>query len=579
MGLALLSVALSAALAPDVVYFNGKIVTVDARFSTVQAVAVRDGRFVAVGSNAAVRPLAESDTEVVDLGGKTVLPGFYDNHIHLDPDESLQRWEEGYIPAVEEWCREADTMEKLLTALSAEAARTSKGKWIRGGLTRPDWPNDKAPTRSELDSAAPENPVVLTRGPHTYILNSRALELAGIDETTPDPGGGWIVRDEKGIPTGQVLESARRVVNRAMPPSPPIEREAGLRTMRTVLRELASLGITSVNIAGVRPNRASWVQELYARWGQELPRAVMQVRLSPGHDSYDDPEEGVRKSIAEMEGLGFRTGFGDDRLELGAIKMSVDGGLSAPVFWSLAPYEERPDFFGAVRIPAEVFHPVAKRAHELGWQLGIHAMGDGAVKMVVDELEKILKASPREDHRHYLHHIAVKPPEETLRKMARLGILAASQPSFTVGLGAYAAEALDDERERTQNPTKSLLDHGIRVSYGSDSAPYGPLITLWTAVTRRGFQGRVYGLEEAVTIEEAIRLHTLEPAYLTFQESEKGSIEVGKLADMVVLGEDILEVEPDRIRSIPIEATIVGGRTIYGGLRPTSSEAPSPDSR
>jgi hypothetical protein len=579
MSLALLSFALSAALAPDVVYVNGKIVTVDSSFTMVQAVAIRDGRFVAVGSNEAVRALAGSGTAVVDLGGKTALPGFYDNHIHLDPDESLQKWEEGYIPAIEEWCRGADTMEKLLAALAAEAARSPKGEWIRGGLTRLDWPNDKIPTRWQLDSAAPENPVVLTRGPHTYILNSRALELAGIDETTPDPGGGRIVRDEKGIPMGRVLESARRMVNRVMPPSPPIEREEGLRRMKTVLGELASLGITAVNIAGVRPNRVSWVQELYERWGEELPRAVMQIRLSPGHDSYDDPEEGVRKSIAEMEGLGFRTGFGNDRLSLGAIKMSIDGGLSAPVFWSLEPYEERPDFFGAVRIPAEVFHLVAKRAHELGWQLGIHTMGDGAVKMVVDELEKILQASPREDHRHYLHHIAVKPPEETLAKMARLGILAASQPSFTVGLGAYAAEALDDERERTQNPTRSLLDHGIRVSYGSDSAPYGPLITIWTAVTRKGFQGRVYGPEEAVRVEEAIRLHTLEPAYLTFQEKEKGSIEVGKLADMVVLGEDILTVEPDRIRSIPIEATIVGGREIYERLRPTSSEAPLQGSR
>ncbi len=563
MSLAMVTFAASAALAADVVYVNGKIVTVDPAFSIAQAAAVRDGRFVAVGTNDDVRGLAGDETTVVDLRGKTMLPGFYDNHIHLDPDEALQKWEEGYIPAVEAWCREADTMEKLLAALASEAARTPEGDWIRGGLTRPDWPNDKVPTRWQLDEVAPRNPVMLTRGPHTYILNSRALELSGIDETTPDPSGGWIVRDEKGVPTGRVLESARRMVNRAMPPSPPIEREEGIGTMKTALDQLASLGITSVNIAGVRPNRVRWVQELYERWGDAIPRAVMQIRLSPGHDSYDDGGEGIRRSIAELEGLSFRTGFGNDRLELGAIKMSIDGGLSAPVFWSLEPYEERPDFFGAVRIPAEIFHPVARRAHELGWQLGIHAMGDGAVKMVVDELERILEASPRSDHRHYLHHIAVKPPEETIRKMARLGILASSQPSFTVGLGAYAAEALDAEREETQNPTKSLLDRGVRVSHGSDSAPYGPLITIWTAVTRKGFQGRVYGPEEAVTVEQAIRLHTLEPAYLTFQEDRKGSIEVGKLADMVVLGEDILTVEADRIRSIPIEATIVGGREIY----------------
>jgi predicted amidohydrolase YtcJ len=559
----LMLAAAAASLPPDTIYFNGKIITVNDTFDVVEAVAIQSGRFVAVGSDEDVRPLAGASTRLIDLGGRTVLPGFYDNHIHLGPGRGLQRWKEGFIPAVAEWCADADTMDKLMAALVAKARATSKGEWIRGGLTRPDWPNDKIPNRWQLDEVTTEHPVLLTRGPHTFILNSLALELAGIDETTPDPEGGWIIRDANGLPSGRVLESARRLVTRVLPPEPPVEFETGLQQMKLQLEQLMSLGVTSVNIAGVRPRGVRGVQELYSRWGASLPRATMQIRLSPGHDSYDDAEEGIRNSIAELESMGFRTGFGDHRLRLGAVKMSIDGGLSAPIFWSLEPYKGKPGLYGAIRIPSDIFYPVAKRAHDLGWQLGIHTMGDGAVVMVVDELERILKESPRDDHRHYLHHVAVKPPEETLRKMATLGIMVSSQPAFTVGLGGFAAEALTPDREATQNPTKSLLDHGIRVSHGSDSAPYGPLLTIWTAVTRTGWQGKVYGPEEAVSVEEAIRLHTIAPAYMTFEEDVKGSIEVGKLADMVVLDKDILSITPARLRSIAVERTIVGGRELY----------------
>ena len=547
----------------DAIYRNGNVVTADDDFSVAEAFAVLDGRFAAVGTEEEISAAFPGGAaEVVDLEGKTVLPGFNDNHIHLGPGRTLQRWEDGLVPALPEWSSEATEPDELFAALETEAATKAPGEWIRGGLTRMDWPNSRIPDRWLLDEAAPENPVMLTRGPHTYLLNTPALQLAGIDRNTPDPEGGWIFRDENGEPTGRVLEAARRIVDRVMPPQPPFEYEAGIEDMRASLGKLAALGITSVNIAGVRPPGVPAVRDLYSRYGEELPRATMQVRLSPGHDTYDHGEEGIREEIEALEALGFVTGEGDSRFRIGAIKMSIDGGLSAPVFWSLEPYEGRPDFFGAIRIPADVFYPVAKRAHELGWQLGIHAMGDGAVMMVAEEIARILEEIPREDHRHYMHHVAVKPPEDTIELMAERGIMVASQPSFTVGLGAYAEEALTAEREATQNPTRSLLDAGVRVSHGSDSAPYGPLITIWTAVTRRGFDGEVHGPEEAVSIEEAIGLHTREPAYFTFEENEKGAIAEGMLADFVVLSDDILNVPPDTIRDLRVERTFIGGREI-----------------
>ena len=285
--------------------------------------------------------------------------------------------------------------------------------------------------------------------------------------------------------------------------------------------------------------------------------------MRPGFDAYDDLELSVKVAIAEIEGLGIVTGFGNDHLKIGAIKMSIDGGLSAPAYWSTEGYEDRPDYTGAIRIPAEAFYPVARRAHELGWQLGIHTMGDGAVVMVVDEMEKILGELPRDNHRHYLHHVAVKPPQATIDKMARLQIGVASQPSFTVGLGAFAVESLAGEREATMNPTKSLQDAGIWMSWGSDGAPYGPGVTLWTGITRKGWDDQVYGMEEAVSREEALRLHTLAPAFQTFSEDELGTIEVGKLADFTVVGEDIITMDADRIRYLPIVSTIVGGNIIY----------------
>jgi predicted amidohydrolase YtcJ len=553
---------------PDLVYHGGKIFTANEAFDFVEAVAVRDGRVVAVGSSAHVRALAGRGTREIDLEGATMLPGFFDNHVHAGGGGgSLMEWKGGLISEVPEWLRGVETNVDLYDAMRAHAATLAPGAWVRGSLSREMWPNQTLPDRHDLDAVVSDRPVYLTRGPHTSIMNSRVLEMAGITRETEFIGGGEVGKDASGEPDGRLYDAARRLVADILPSDDarggalPFDEQ--IENLRHRMLEFASMGITAVNVASVRPSQFRLFQETWARYGDELPRATLQLRLSPGYDTWDDLEEGARVSIEELESLGFVTGFGDDRLRIGAVKMSIDGGLSAPVFWSLEPYENRPDFQGVIRIPAEAFYPVAKRAHELGWQLGIHTMGDGAVKMVVDEVEKILTESPRVGHRHYLHHVAVKPPQETIDKMARLGIGVASQPAFTVGLGSYAVEALAEEREATMNPTKSLLDAGIWVSWGSDGAPHGPRVSIWTGVTRRGWDDGVYGSEEAVSREQAVRLHTWAPAYQTFSEDVTGTIEVGKYADFVILGEDIFTIEPERIRYVPIRGTIVGGREIW----------------
>ncbi len=544
-----------AELTADLVYYNGKIVTANANFEIVQAVAVKDGRIISVGTNESVKELAGTNTQLVDLKGKTVLPGFYNSHVHLGA---------GNGPNVQDWTN-LSTREAFYDALRERAAELKDGEWVHGVLSNEHWPPDKLPNRWDIDQVVPDVPVVVTRGPHVMVVNSLGLKKAGITRATPQPGGGKIEKNENGEPTGWLREGgAWRLVWKVVPESPPEDETARTR-IRNRLKEWLSVGITSVNVAGVSWDSLRWFQQVCEAWGDELPRLTVQIRVSPGYDRNDNLQEGIDRSIKELENLGFYTGFGNECLQLGAVKMSIDGGLSGEAFWSLQPYPNRPDYTGLVRIPEEAFYAVAKRAHDLGWQLGIHTIGDAAVVMVVDQIEKILKESPREDHRHYLHHVSVLPPQETLKKMARLGIAVSSQPNFIHSLGAFAANSLRDDRLARNNPQRSLAEHEIHLAYGSDHPPTQspPLFGIWTAVTRTGFDGKIYGADEGVSVEEAIKSYTLGTSYLTFDEDERGSLEVGKVADMVVLSEDILSVDPNRIKDIQIEKTIVGGKLLY----------------
>ncbi|HEX7050854.1 MAG TPA: amidohydrolase family protein, partial [Longimicrobiales bacterium] len=345
-----------AALEPDVIYHGGKIVTVNENFDIAQAVAVRDGRFIAVGSDEQVRRLAGPGTRLVDLGGKTVLPGFNDSHAHLFREDDQVESRPKNIHDL----RHISDLDELLAALREIAARTPRGQWIQGRLSETGFPDHRLPTRWELDRATPHHPLALPRGPHTWVVNSLALQRAGITRDTPDPEGGQIDRAENGDPNGVLREgAAQRLVERLLPPPEKPTREAVQADLRLMLRNLVSLGITSANIAGLRPGEAFWnVQDVYARWGHELPRLTIQLRVSPGFDSHNDLKTGVARTIEEIRSLSVYTGFGDDRLKIGAIKMSVDGGFTGSAAKLLEPYPDGTT--GAVRIPAEALYEVAR---------------------------------------------------------------------------------------------------------------------------------------------------------------------------------------------------------------------------
>lgn len=564
------------AAAPDIIFTNAKVVTVNATNDIAEAVAVQGDKVLAVGSAVDIRKLADAKTRIIDVGGKTMVPGFYDNHVHLS--EPLQPWRYGsMIVRVPEWLTGVATIPQLMDAIRREAAVTPKGGWIVGRLPREDWPNSGLPTKVDLDLAAPDHKVAIARGSHTMIVNTQTLKAAKITPQTK-PKGGEIVRGVNGEPTGKILEAAKRLVLDVMPPEPMRNMVRGVKPnaekmedWRQQMRQFVSLGITSGNVAGLRSDEFPMLESIYQEIGDTLPRWTTQFRVWPGHDKFNDMEEAVKVTIAEIESVDPKSVYTHPKLKMGAIKMSIDGGLSAPIFWSTRGYENRPDFNGEQRIPDSNLYRTARRAVELGWQLGIHTMGDAAVVMTVRALDRVLAEFPSQDQRHYLHHVAVKPPEATIDTMVRLGIGVSSQPGFLLALGSYADEALGPEREETQQPAGSLARRGLHVSFGSDEGPYGPIAGIYAAVTRKSWNGTVKGLaEEGVSVAEALRMHTLEGAYLTFNDKVMGSIEPGKYADLVVLSDDLMTVPSERIQDIVVERTFIGGKEVFNRKWSTS---------
>ncbi len=322
------------------------------------------------------------------------------------------------------------------------------------------------------------------------------------------------------------------------------------------------LGITSVIEAGssVDPNvagaYAEW-ERLYANHGAELPRASVQV-------AYPSAAGDAKAGAAKLKEFGKKTGDGNERLRVGSIgEMAADGGFTGPTAWSLVDYKGQPGFRGRGFFTPEQIHANIEEGHKLGWQFGIHAIGDAAIVMTVDALDKVIQDYPRADHRHYLCHFTVLPPERTMQTMAKDKILIAQQPNFTYNLEERYLATLEGTRLTTNNALATPIKHGIFMAFGSDNLPIGPLVGLYAAVTRKGESGKVYGPGEAVSMKDAITMYTRRGAFLTREEKIKGTLEAGMLADMVVLPEDPTTVSPDKLLTMKIDMTIVGGRVLY----------------
>ncbi len=529
----------------DLIVTGATVHTVDDAMPRAEAFAVRSGRFLAVGADDAIENLRGPGTEVIDARGLTVVPGFIDAHNH--PSYAGIR----HLTRVDASAR---SIEGIRSALRERAARTPPGEWVLGFLYDDTKLEDGRPLlRTDLDEAVPDHPVsVVHRGGHTAVYNSKAFELAGVTADTPDPPGGRFYR-EGGRLTGKVAERARAVLDRLIPTGSTREQRA--EAIALIGRMFAEAGLTSVHETGGDTDGLVAYQD--ARAAGEL-RFRMYYFPSGGEFGL-----GGNSLFGALKTAGIRTGFGDEWLRVGAVKYGADGSASERTMAMSTPYVGRPDDYGILTMTQEAIYEAVEDAVTHGFQIGIHANGDRAIEMCLNAYERALERHAPEDPRFRIEHCSLVN-DDLLRRIKAAGAI--PTPFYTYVYfhgnkwGEYGAEKME-----WMFAHRRFLDHGIPVAGASDypPGPFEPLMAIQSMVTRTDMQGREWGPSQKVSVDEAIRICTLNGAYASFEEDLKGSITPGKLADFVILGADPYEVDPFAIIDIPVARTVVGGRTTF----------------
>jgi len=530
----------------DLALLNGKIVTVDTDESIAEAVAVKFGRILAVGTADEIEGLIGHNTRTIDLQGRTAIPGLIDSHCHITGTAMsmvgvLDLSEEAGVRSI------ADIQGRI----AEKAATAGRGEWIVG-VREDDYKlaEKRHPTRWELDKASPENPVVIsTVGGHFSIANSKAFELAQVTGETPDPVGGMFDRDpETGALTGGLHETARAVITRAMPPRHELTGQEAAAVVKMMLEENAGAGLTCIyDNAGSRQLRA--VLELKEKG--ELP-----IRFRIDFDI---------EHFREMESLGLiHEPFGDSWVRICGVKFFFDGAISARTAALSEPYLHRENFYGVMATTRELALETLLEAYQAGCRISAHANGDKAIGMYLDIMEEIQNKYPRDDPRNRIIHCTVINPE-LVQRIKRLGMLPTIFGAYPYYHGDKLIPAFGEQRLERMFAARSMLDAGIMVSANSDhdASPFPPLMGIHALVNRKTKSGRPIGQQQKISVMEALKLYTINAAYQSFDEDLIGSIEPGKCADIVVLGEDILSVAQEKIMHIPVDITIVDGKVVY----------------
>ena len=528
----------------DLVVTNARVWTVDPARPDAEALAVIGERIVAVGSKSEIQAWHGPATRVIDAGGRRVLPGFNDSHLHFF---------EGSARLTQVKLKDARSPHELARRIAEHARSLPKGEWVLGGT----W-DDQAferphlPTRRDVDALTPDRPVFVDRyDGHMALANGTALRLAGITRETKAPPGGEIVRDAAGEPTGVLKDAAMGLVYRVIPPP---SAETRRRTLREGLRHAASLGLTSVQDMNPAYGDVAAYAELLER--DEL---TLRVYAAPLETQWED-----------LARLGLRRAFGSPWLRLGALKGYADGSLGSTTAYFFAPYADAPGTSGLLSDemqPLEGMRDRLVKADASGLQLCIHAIGDRAISIVLDLFGDVLEANGPRDRRWRIEHAQHVAPGDFAR-VARLGVIASVQPYHAIDDGRWAEGRIGPERAKTTYAFRSFLDAGVRLALGTDwyVASLNPMETLYAAVTRATLDGRRpegWVPEEKITLAEAIEAYTAGAAYAEFQEKDKGTLSPGKLADLVILAEDPFAVPAERIRDVRVQTTIVGGRVVY----------------
>lgn len=534
----------------DIVFLNGKVITVDANNSIAEAVAVKNGFIVKIGSNSVVQEFVQNGAEVIDLKGKNMLPGFIDSHTHLlNSAMSLRFFVDGRTPPNK-------SIYDVLEKIREKVKQTPRGEWVivQGSML---WDRKlvegRYPNKEELDEVAPDHPVVVWASAHIGVVNSKALEVAGIKKENPDPLGGKIERDDKGEPTG-VLREVRRT---GILPLPSYSHELIKESIKTgVQKWWVKQGITTVHCF-CGPSAMRIYQELLEE--DALPLRIHLMVYTK------DPKMGLDSLV----NLGIHTGFGNEKLKIGGLKIFVDGATSGKSAATYEPYVGMPKYYGLLQISSKELTELAVKAHREGIQLCIHAVGDKAQDMALDAIEEALKAFPRGDHRHRIEHFGnVLTSKERIKRAKKLGVIPVPTVEWIYAYGDFIEEYFGSERTKQSFPIKTLIYEGLRPpgssdTLGTEPLSINPFFSIWCAVARKTFSGNVLIPEESISVIDAIRMYTINGAYAGFEEDIKGSIEEGKLADMIVISNDILSLSIDKIKDIQVDMTIINGKIVY----------------
>jgi hypothetical protein len=527
----------------DLVLLNGKVWTGNPQQPLAQAIAVRGERILAVGSVEQVRSLVDRHTQVIDLQGKLALPGFIDNHTHFMS---------GGFQLLTVSLRDAQTEKEFARRLGEKAASLPEGRWITGGeWDHENWPGAALPKKESVDPLTAKTPVFVTRlDGHMGLANSLALRLAGSTKDTKDPPGGAIVRDATtGEPTGVLKDAAMDLVWRVVPAPSEEEKDQALRA---ALKEAARVGVTSIQDITLWDD---W--NVYRRFRQ---RGELTVRIY------------ARTPIASWERQRderAKTGAGDEWLRFGGFKGFADGSLGSTTALFFEPYLDAPNTSGLWHedmLPPDRMKQRAAAADKAGLPVSIHGIGDRANKVLLDMFEAIGGENGPRDRRFRIEH-AQHLRAEDIPRFAKLGVIPSMQPYHAIDDGRWAEKRIGRQRCKTTYAFRSLLDAGAKLSFGSDwnVAPLDPLLGIDAAVTRRTLDGKSpngWIPEQKITVEEAIRAYTINNAYAEFAEREKGTLEAGKLADIVVLSDDIMSLDPYKISTTTVVYTIVGGQIV-----------------
>ncbi|MEO8126193.1 MAG: amidohydrolase [Bryobacteraceae bacterium] len=529
------AVALRAApLHAELVLENAAIHTMDPANPFAEAAAISAGRFLAVGTKEDMANLVSASTKRVDIGGRTVVPGFIDAHCHT-ADSGLRHLKEVDC--------DLRSIAAIQAAIRERAAKARPGEWVVGFKYDDTKTSDgRALTIADLNSAAPDHPVFIQhRGGHTAWVNSKALAIADVNEKTPDPAGGAFEHGPGGGLTGRVMETGNQPFKSRIPNSATrAERQEGVKL---ITKMLVRSGITSVSDPGGSPDDLIAYQDAYAA-GDLNVRVYGFIR---------------QQYIQSMLSSGVRSGLGNEWVRVGGMKMVADGSISERTARLSQPYVGRPNDYGILVKTEQELYEDARAAYAAGWHIGTHANGDSAIDIILRVYERLQREVPRKDPRFRIEHCTLIN-DDLVRRIKAQGVIPTPFSSYVYYHGEKMKEYGPD-RLNSMFALRSFLDAGVPCTMSSDypPGPFEPMMFLQSSVTRTDSKGNVWGPKQRITIAEALRVATLNGAYASFEEKLKGSIQAGKLADLVVLGRDPLKENPTSLVTIPIERTMVGG--------------------